>query len=64
MLSDLISILAFIGNVIFFIWFGTTPNAIRAHLAKCADHTERQTRLLASISITQKERAELTETVL
>jgi hypothetical protein len=64
MLSDFISILAFIGNVIFFIWFGTTLNAIRSHLQTCADHAERQTRLLASISITQEERIELTETVL
>ena len=64
MLSDLIAIIVFIGNVIFFIWFGTTLNSIRAYQQKCADHAERHTRLLASISIAQKERNELRETVL
>jgi hypothetical protein len=48
--SDLLAILVFILNLIFFIWFGTTLNSINRHLGNIADHVERQTKLQASIA--------------
>ena len=50
MLSTLMAIIAFIANVLFFIWFGRTLNSIDRHLGDVADHSARQTKLLASLA--------------
>jgi ribosomal protein L40E len=49
-MSDLIAFIAFVANLAFFIWFGSTLNSINRHLSKVADHSERQTKLLASMA--------------
>jgi hypothetical protein len=46
----MLAIIAFVANVLFFIWFGSTLNSINRHLGKIADHTERHTKLLAAIA--------------
>jgi hypothetical protein len=49
-MNFLLSIIAFVVNLVFFIWFGYTLNSINRHLGRVADHSERQTKLLASIA--------------
>jgi hypothetical protein len=49
-MSDLLAFIAFIANLVFFIWFGSTLNSINRHLRQIADHSELQTKLLASIA--------------
>jgi len=49
-MSDLFAFIAFVANLAFFIWFGSTLNSINRHLVKVADHSERQTKLLASMA--------------
>jgi hypothetical protein len=51
-MGDLIAIIVFCANLIFFIWFGATLTSINRHLGNIADHTERQTKLLAAIANT------------
>ena len=51
-MSDIFGFVAFFANLIFFFWFGSTLNSINRHLGRVADHTERQTKLLASIANT------------
>jgi hypothetical protein len=49
-MNDLVAFIAFIVNLIIFIWFGSTLNSINRHLRRVADHSERQIRLLASVA--------------
>lgn len=49
-MGDLVAIIAFLVNVAFFFWFGSTLNSINRNLAQVADHAQRQTKLLASIA--------------
>jgi hypothetical protein len=49
-MGDLIAIIAFLANLMFFIWFGAMLNSINRHLRQVADHGERQTKLLAAIA--------------
>ena len=46
-------VIAFIANLIFFLWFGSTLNKIKLYLYLIADHASRQTKLLASIANAQ-----------
>lgn len=49
-LSDIGAILSFIFTLIFFIWFGSTLNAISRNTARAGEHAEQQTKLLESIA--------------
>jgi len=63
-MEGLVALIAFIANIAFFFWFGSTLNSINRNLEYMAmttkytsdltkflaDHAERQTRLLASIA--------------
>jgi hypothetical protein len=42
--------IVFVVDLLFFIWFGRTLNSINRHLAQVADHTQRQTVLMAAIA--------------
>lgn len=48
--SDVFSFIGFVVTVIFFIWFGSTLNSINRHLSRIADHSERHTKMLASVA--------------
>lgn len=49
-MSELLSLIAFLANLVFFIWFGATLSSINQRLGHIADHAGRQTKLLASIA--------------
>jgi hypothetical protein len=48
--NDILGITGLVMSVTFFIWFGLTLNSINENLFKIADHSERQTKLLASVA--------------
>jgi hypothetical protein len=49
-MGDLLAIIVFVANFLFFMWFGTTLNSIKRHLGDIAEHAERQTKMLAVIA--------------
>jgi hypothetical protein len=50
LVNDMFSLIGFVVSIIFFIWFGSTLSSINRHLANIADHSERQTKMLASVA--------------
>ncbi len=50
MSNDLVAVIVFVANLVSFIWFGNTLTSINHRLGTIADHTERQTRLLAALA--------------
>jgi small-conductance mechanosensitive channel len=48
-MNDFFAFVAFLANLIFFLWFGSTLNSINRHLKRIAEHAERQTRSLAAL---------------